>query len=103
RFERAQVGHLPLRAAGVHAAYDGAPDRAAVEGRWPVRGQQLVRPSKVRVPEDAVDRGYLPVAQEHFARLGILAQLVDVEAVVASPVALDPFRQPESLSGSLDR
>src|SRR5207249_3571154 len=43
------------------------------------------------------------VPQEHLARLGILAQLVDVEVVVASPIALDPLGQPESLSGGFDR
>ena len=103
RLERPQVGHLPLRPTGIHAAHDGASDRAAVEGIRSVLGQELVGSGQVRVPEDAVERGYLAVAKEHLARFRILAQLADVELVVASPVTLDALGQPESLAGGFDR
>ena len=103
RLERRQVVHRPRRTAGVHAAHDGTPDRAAVERVRPILGQELVGPGQVGVPEVAVERRHVPVAQKHLARLGILLQHVDVETVVALPVAADPLRQPEPLPGGLDR
>ena len=60
--------------------------------------------SQVGVPEDAVEGRHLAVAlQEDLPRLGVLLQLVDVEVVVALPVAADPLREAEPLARGLDR
>ena len=45
----------------------------------------------------------MAVSQEHLAGLCVLLQHVDVEAVVALPVAADPLGEAEALSCGLDR